>query len=316
MEYEIVDVDSVECVGKFEDEYVYDIEMSDDTNHTFFANDILVHNSLYLSFQDVIKKLRIEGDQKDKIKACRTLGKIAMHQLDKFNTVWFDETFNADNMIFWDQELISDRAIFIKRKKYTCHIVEEKGFPTDDLLVKGLEVVRSSTTKVFREKIKESITMILKGCSQEEFNDYANDLYEQFLTWGISEIYLPKSCNNLSKFDRGGLHGIKGTPGHMRAAIAFNFYLKQYGLNEIEPIKEGDKFKMIYLEKNSLYPIAAIGFLDKMPKEFKIDESFVDRQKHFELSYTQPMENILNAIGWKLPNFFDDAIDISDLPTL
>ena len=32
----------------FDDEYVYDIEVDD--THTFFGNDILVHNSIYVEF--------------------------------------------------------------------------------------------------------------------------------------------------------------------------------------------------------------------------------------------------------------------------
>lgn len=50
--YEIVDIDSVELLGNFEDEYVYDLEMSDES-HTFIANDILVHNtdSIFVSFK-------------------------------------------------------------------------------------------------------------------------------------------------------------------------------------------------------------------------------------------------------------------------
>ena len=47
MEYILDDLEVCECIGIFEDEYVYDIEM-DDPTHTFIANDILVHNSLYI----------------------------------------------------------------------------------------------------------------------------------------------------------------------------------------------------------------------------------------------------------------------------
>jgi hypothetical protein len=47
------EIESIECIGEFEDEYVYDIEMIDDT-HTFVANDILVHNSVYSQLDEVI----------------------------------------------------------------------------------------------------------------------------------------------------------------------------------------------------------------------------------------------------------------------
>lgn len=51
--YKLELVKSIECIGEFEDEYVYDIEMVDDT-HTFVANDILVHNSVYSQLDEII----------------------------------------------------------------------------------------------------------------------------------------------------------------------------------------------------------------------------------------------------------------------
>ena len=51
---EIRDIVRCEQIGNFEDEYVYDIEMNDDT-HTFVANNILVHNSIYTSYERIIE---------------------------------------------------------------------------------------------------------------------------------------------------------------------------------------------------------------------------------------------------------------------
>lgn len=47
------EIEFCELSGEFIDEYVYDIEVDDDT-HTFMANDILVHNSLFVSFKPII----------------------------------------------------------------------------------------------------------------------------------------------------------------------------------------------------------------------------------------------------------------------
>lgn len=51
--YGFDDVAYVKCIGNFDDEYVYDIEIDDDT-HTFIANNILVHNSVYSQLDEVI----------------------------------------------------------------------------------------------------------------------------------------------------------------------------------------------------------------------------------------------------------------------
>ena len=52
-EYFFDDIESCEQIGEFEDEWVYDIEMNDDT-HTFIANDILVHNSVFVGFEPAL----------------------------------------------------------------------------------------------------------------------------------------------------------------------------------------------------------------------------------------------------------------------
>ena len=49
---EFVEIDEIIEFGSFEDEWVYDLEMEDES-HTFIANDILVHNtdSIFVSFK-------------------------------------------------------------------------------------------------------------------------------------------------------------------------------------------------------------------------------------------------------------------------
>lgn len=52
-EYFFDDIEYCEQIGEFEDEWVYDIEMNDDT-HTFIANDMLVHNSVFVGFEPAL----------------------------------------------------------------------------------------------------------------------------------------------------------------------------------------------------------------------------------------------------------------------
>ena len=52
-EYFFDDIEFCQQIGEFEDEWVYDIEMNDDT-HTFIANDMLVHNSVFVGFEPAI----------------------------------------------------------------------------------------------------------------------------------------------------------------------------------------------------------------------------------------------------------------------
>ena len=54
-EIEICDIICCEKIDNFKNEKVYDIEVDDDT-HTFVANNILVHNSIYTSYEEIINR--------------------------------------------------------------------------------------------------------------------------------------------------------------------------------------------------------------------------------------------------------------------
>ena len=53
LDYSYKKIKQIEQAGAFNNEYVYDIEIDDDT-HTFIANGIQVHNSVYSQFDEVI----------------------------------------------------------------------------------------------------------------------------------------------------------------------------------------------------------------------------------------------------------------------
>ena len=57
MNYNIENIAVIEQIEDFQDEYVYDLEVED--THTFFGNDILVHNSIYVEFGRFVRQLNI-----------------------------------------------------------------------------------------------------------------------------------------------------------------------------------------------------------------------------------------------------------------
>jgi DNA polymerase elongation subunit (family B) len=303
----------IECIGEFEDEYVYDIEMSEDTNHTFFANDILIHNSVYLTFDKMMDKLQVPHDDHERLKVTKFLAKLAMIELEKYNENFFPQKFLAKNSIFWDQELIARTCIWSKPKKYVCYILEEDGKPPkNDMLKKGLDIVRSSIPRKFKGKITEAVDMMLKGKTEKEVCDFITAVYKDFTKWSTKEIAIPSSCNNLDKFSCRGYNFMDGTPQHMKGALAYNHLLKEKELLDYEPIKERTKFSMIFLGKNPSYPIETLGFADRLPKELDV-EQYIDKNKHFERGMKKPLEQLFGAVKWRFPETKLATEDIDDL---
>jgi hypothetical protein len=237
-----------------------------------------------------------------------------MNQLEKFNETFFEERFNAPNNIFWDQELIARTGIWCQPKKYVCNIVEEDGKPPkDDMLKKGLDIVRSSIPRRFKEYITKAVDMILKEHTETQLQTFIQEVYKDFKTWSYDDIAIPVSCNNLAKWGNiQGLSFLNGTPQHMKGAIAFNYYLKQYDLKDYEPLRERDKFKMVFLGKNLDYTIATLGYKEKLPPEFKVEE-LIDWDRHFERGFIMPLTQIFDAVKWRFPDTKNMSVDVDDL---
>jgi hypothetical protein len=72
---------------------------------------------------------------------------------------------------------------------------------------------------------------------------------------------------------------------------------------EVQPIRENDKIKFVFVKIPNPYGVAGkdavIAFIGKPPKEFNL-EKYIDRKKQFEKTFEEPLENVLQAINWKL----------------
>lgn len=91
---ELIELEEIEEIGNFEDEWVYDLEMEDES-HTFIANDILVHNtdSIFVSFKPAIDHC----DWKDQI-----FNKEYLNSIDKKTIIITKRTdlkYDNDNII-------------------------------------------------------------------------------------------------------------------------------------------------------------------------------------------------------------------------
>jgi DNA polymerase elongation subunit (family B) len=110
----------------------------------------------------------------------------------------------------------------------------------------------------------------------------------------------------LSKFE-------KGTPCHVKAAIAYNLLLEKYNLqSKYEKINSGQKIKYFYAVKNA-HNLDAVAFVAEYPNEFR-DLIKIDYDKMFEKIVAAPVESVYEAIEWRMPNFSREVqTDLFDL---
>ena len=202
------------------------------------------------------------------------------------------------------KEYVAKAGLWIAKKRYAQWIISDNGVPCDKLDVKGLDVKRSSFPKAFQECMGKVLIDILRGVSEEELTKYVLDFKKNMINRPNSEIAKNTAVKNLKKYMPKGKRvpftTMKGTPAHVKAAIAYNDLITHFKVPyKYGPMVNGDKVKWVYLKDNplGLDGLAFTGYNDP-PEIEKFIETYIDRNKIFERELRFKLQDFYDAIGW------------------
>lgn len=301
----------VEDLGIKED-YVYDIEV--EHNHNFFANGILVHNSLYLNLQHLIDKIKEKQPNLTDEDCINILDKFAHEviekQIEKGYEEFYKYTNSFENQMVMKRECLCSSGVFVAKKRYVLNVFDNEGvrYEKPKLKIKGLDVVRSSTPAAIKDDIKE-VYKILLDKTESELQDYIGVVKEKYKKLTLNEISIVSSISDIDKYTKDSNVLIpKGCPMHVRGAIIYNKMIKDLKLEgKYQPIKSGDKIKYVFLQMPNHAFSDVIAYLNYFPEEFELEE-YIDYDRMFERSFIGSVENVTDPIkwSWKKKNSIDD----------
>lgn len=284
-----------------QEDYVYDIEV--ENNHNFFANDILVHNSVYINVSEIVNKIIPNGTKAEKAKFVDRLAEEELKPyIQKANEDLFEYMNHREFRLNMDREMIGDKAIFIAKKRYAMNVVDKEGVSYIDepyLKIMGIEVVRSSTPQVCRDELKEAIRLILQE-DNKALIDHIQSFKERFKTLPPEVIAFPRGISDLNKYYCPEKLYQKKTPAHVRGSLLYNKLLTSHNLDrDYDVIKSGSKVKFVYLRTPNPIHENIIAFSEEgLFKEFSLHD-YIDYQTQFEKAFLKPIRNLTDAIGWK-----------------
>ena len=209
-EYKFDEIESCECIGNFEDEYVYDVEMADDT-HTFIGNDILVHNSLYMSYDKLLQSIIGVEDMSAQDKLDIIVG-INEKFLNQHNKKYIEDYYASryvKSIHDFELETVNLSGLWLDVKKRYCQLLlwkDGKYFDADSLpmKVKGLEMTKSSYPKFVRESLKRVVRSILETTDNTNLWAKTNQLVQQekikFNQADIEDICASQGVNGYTKY--------------------------------------------------------------------------------------------------------------------
>lgn len=298
-------------------EYVYDLEVDDDM-HSFYANDILVHNSIFLNLEPLTDHIRKDNPKlgEDITKWPQSFKKDLWKTMQKF----VDEDVNAfvrgmvhdfchtskQDILTYDLEYMSACGIYERKKHYATRKIFDEGDPVDKIKYSGIEMKKGSLPKFVKKYLQEIYEgVLIKNWGENEYRTYVNALYDKFTTFSIGDIAFWKGYNT-EREAAGFLQMAQtvnpttgktvGTTGIAKAATYYNQIIEKLGLGKkYEQLRLGDKCRFLYIDENNQYRINVMAYKDgQWPEEF--DTLFKpDYRKMFEKTILDALKSFREA---------------------
>ena len=300
--YELVsakDCKIVPCKTNCKDEWVYDMEV-DDNSHTFFANGILVHNSIYVRMDNILKVLfhttSIDWNDPETFKKIKTFVDTKFQKiLNDHVADYICKTFHTpEKRIEFKREKISSEGDYLCKKRYVVHVRDNEGLECDKFSYTGVDIAKNELPQKIKDMLKELVEKMIrnKWIGDDHIFIELSKIYDEFLALPLEDIGLIKNLST-PKEAEGFLQMPKGAGVHARAAEAYNQLIEKMGITDKhERISLNDRFHYVYIKTGNTYGLDCIAWKDKYPKEF--EECFeVDIDKMFDKTIIAPMKKFL-----------------------
>ena len=205
-----------------------------------------------------------------------------------------------DSRFVFKRECIADVGVFLQKKRYVMHILDDEGIKEDKFKYTGVEVVRTTMPNAIKPYAKGIIETMLTTQSLSETNKILNESYDTFKTLAPEELSFVMGVKGYEKYapQCNGFNVCKGMPIHVKSAYFYNMMLNKLNTgNKYEDISSGDKVRYMYVEQPNKFGLDTIGFKYTYPDEF-IDLFQPDYEKMFEKILFESIKRFYDNVGW------------------
>ena len=302
MNFLLEEIESCERIGDFDDEYVYDIQIDGDIP-TFIANDILVHNSAYVSFENVIDSCNWQGNPIELIIKINEFGfrEYLEKKMEEYSKKWHTDNNYQD----FELESVSSQGILLEKKKYIFEMGWEAAAgggiyyePLSHMIYKGVELAQGVTSPFARKKLDELVKYIFSNRNVQT-SEIAAMLKAYKAEFKVSEPDHICNAKGISDYTKSIANDVTRVevmpkcPFHVRAAAYYNFALNSNAKykEKYELIKSGSKVKFYYTDNDEENTFAYLpGYF---PYEFAPK---IDYNTQFSKTIIDPLNRILKAL--------------------
>ena len=285
----------------------YNKELGDTKDHCIYIDT----DSVFYSATPLVKKRFPNLNIRDEDKMSKAILEIASEVQTYLNSGYdyFAKKFcNLDTHRFdIKQEVIAKSGLFVTKKRYGLKIINDNGKKVNKMMVKGLDTVRSSFPTAMRDMLSKVLEDILMDVPKDKLDKFILNFKNSMRLMDVDKISIPIGVKNIYKFigkKNGQFSGHKkGTPVHVKSAIAYNDLLKYYNQDKrYEKISNGSKIKWVYLKNNNLglNTVAYKGYEDP-PEIMKFIRDNINPSKLYKQALHKKIMMLYQALGWDEP---------------
>jgi DNA polymerase elongation subunit (family B) len=272
-------------------------------------------DSLFFELSDLVLKKNPNIDLSDRQQVIPVALEITKEYQDKTKILLQDlskNVFNVSNIYFeLKQEVILERGYFAGKRRYAMFIVNKEGVPVEELDMKGLDIMKSNMTPIYK-KFGESIILdIMYGKTKQDIDKKVIEFKSKLKDLPYQQVAKPTGVKKIKEYiasppTLGEVFSKLATkcPINTKAAIFYNDLLRFKQLDKkYSCLTEGDKMYYIQLKDNP-FKLEVLGFTGNDPEfinEFL--EKYADRELGWESVLLNKLTSIYEDLSWEFPSF-------------
>jgi hypothetical protein len=277
-------------------------------------------DSLFIQVKDILISKGIDlTDKAACIEATLEIATELQKVANKFINTFAKSAFNIKNerthYLELKQEVVIERGYFAGKRRYAMYIVNKEGVTVDEMVMMGLDLMKSNMTPMYRKFGEELLQQIMFGTDKKEIDKRILDFKKYVKDLPITDIAKPTGVKQIQAY----IERKPGTgeifsqlklkcPINTKAAVWYNDLLRFKKLDKKYPcFTEGDKMKYIQLKDNP-YRIDVIGLTGNDPEFINLFiDKYADREQGFESSLMNKLVGIYDDLKWEFPSLHEKA---------
>lgn len=257
-------------------------------------------DSVYLNIEDIVKHPHFAGLSEEETvdaidKFCKKMERTVIQPAYDKLCEWHQ---CREQVMFMDREAIASSGFWRAKKAYALRVLDMEGKRKEILKIMGLETQRGTTPEVFKKSLKRAIEIILREKDNDKLIDFIDEFREEMKKLDYDDVSSAKRATSIDKYKDRDTLWRKGTPGHVRGALVYNYQIQRNNLEHEYPLaKNGDILNILYLKPMNPFGSTMFCYPDYFPRDIGI-EKYIDWDLQFEKLFLHPLRGMCDCINF------------------